>query len=144
MWRQLKRFPFKTCSSEVWFISLMDHLHETVTYETKNLTGWQKTQKVVADPGEGPRDPVPLIFRPNWGRKGPQFFFLRPPPPLSQGLDDRGPFYLKVWIRHWRGRKNRGYIIHKANILSLQGPTTLFAIQQGGFCTLGGFVQETQ
>ena len=43
-----------------------------------------------------------------------------------------------------RGRKNRGYIIHKANILSLQGLTTLFAIQQGGFCTLGGFVQETQ
>ena len=27
------------------------------------------------------------------------------PPPLSKGLDDRGPPYLKVWIRHWDSLK---------------------------------------
>ena len=29
------------------------------------------------------------------------FFETTPPPPLSQGLDDRAPHYLKVWIRRW-------------------------------------------
>ena len=93
----------------------------------------------------GPLGPGRPIFRPNGGPKGPQFFFFKTaPPPLSQGLDDRAPLCLKVWIRHWRGRKNRGYTIHKANILFLLGPTTLFAIQQGGFCTLDRFVQGSQ
>ena len=35
---------------------------------------------------EGP--PPPLIFRPNCGPPGEKKI-LRPPPPLSQGLDDR-------------------------------------------------------
>ena len=65
--------------------------------------------------------PPPLIFRPNGGPNGRNFFFggggceifffggggweifffaTAPPPPISQGLDDRSPPYLKVWIRH--------------------------------------------
>ena len=48
------------------------------------------------------------------------------------------------WQKTQRGRKNRGYILHKANTLSLQGPTNLFAIQQGGFCTRARFVQRAQ
>ena len=41
----------------------------------------------------------PPIFRPNWGPKGRENFFLRPPPPLSQGLDDRpSTLYLGVWM----------------------------------------------
>ena len=35
----------------------------------------------VADPGEGPGGPGPLIFRPKWGPKGRKKFFWRPPPP---------------------------------------------------------------
>ena len=48
----------------------------------------------VADPGSAPT-PL-LIFRPNWGPNGRNFFiFLETvspsPPPLSKGLDDRDP-----------------------------------------------------
>ena len=34
------------------------------------------------------------------GGGGGNFFFGTTPPPISQGLDDRSPPYLKVWIRH--------------------------------------------
>ena len=56
----------------------------------------------LADPGEGPGG---LIFRPNWGPKGPPKKILcdRRPTPSSlsiNGLDDRPP-YFKVWIRQW-------------------------------------------
>ena len=54
-----------------------------------------------ADPGEGSGGPAPLISvisRPNWGSKGRKKVFLRPAP-LSQGLDDGPPPYLKVCIR---------------------------------------------
>ena len=44
----------------------------------------------VADPGEGPK----------LGLDGRKTFFLRPGAPLSQGLGDRAPPYLKVWIHH--------------------------------------------
>ena len=57
----------------------------------------------VADPAEGPggRGAVaPLIFGRNWGPKDQKNFFGRPPSPLSKGLDDRAPPYLKVWIWH--------------------------------------------
>ena len=51
------------------------------------------------DPGD-PASPPPYFWtklRP----QGPKKRLLRPPPsPLSQGLDDRPPPYLKVWIRH--------------------------------------------
>ena len=52
----------------------------------------------VADPGEGPGGPTPLIFRPNGSPKGRKFFlrggglkyyFFGDRLPLSQGLDDR-------------------------------------------------------
>ena len=51
----------------------------------------------VAEPGEVPGGPPsPLIFRPNWGPKGPKKIFFEiapspPPPTLSQGLDERPP-----------------------------------------------------
>ena len=46
---------------------------------------------------------IPPIIRPNWGPKGQKNFFGDHPPPrhLSQGLDDRAPRYLKVWIRFY-------------------------------------------
>ena len=51
--------------------------------------------------GKGLAGPA-LIFRPNWGPKDWQNFFLETrPPPLSQGLDDCPlPLYLQVWICH--------------------------------------------
>ena len=75
---------------------------------------WKWSFIPVADPGEGSGGPNPsLIFRPNGGPNGRNFFFLgggrnfflwpgggggggrnfflRPPPPISQGLDDRSP-----------------------------------------------------
>ena len=48
----------------------------------------------VAERGEVPGGPPStLIFRPNWGPKGPKknFFEIAPPPTLSQGLDERPP-----------------------------------------------------
>ena len=47
-----------------------------------------------------------LIFRPNWGPKGPKKIFGDRPPSLSQGLDDCAPPprpapYQTVWIHHW-------------------------------------------
>ena len=52
------------------------------------------TQSPVEDPGEGPIPP--LIFTTN-------FFFFgdRSPLPLSKGLDNQAPPYLKDWIGHW-------------------------------------------
>ena len=41
----------------------------------------------VADPGEGPGGPAPLIFKPNLGPKGRKKKFSGDRPPLSQGLD---------------------------------------------------------
>ena len=48
-------------------------------------------------PGRGPAPPLFLDHT-----EGPKKFCVRPPLPLSQGLDDQAPPpYLKVWIRHW-------------------------------------------
>ena len=58
----------------------------------------------VADPGEGPGGPAPLIFRPKWGPMGGKKFFSRPAPRyLRVWMTGRPPppSYLKVWIRHW-------------------------------------------
>ena len=66
--------------------------------ESLLLTSWYLS---LADSGEGHRGtlpPPPLIFRPNWGPKGEKNYFSRPVPPLSQGLDDRAPPYLRVWM----------------------------------------------
>ena len=59
----------------------------------------------VADPGEEPGGPAPPYFQTKRRPEGRKQIFWRPPfapppPPLSQGLDDRAPLYLKVWIRH--------------------------------------------
>ena len=64
----------------------------------------------VADPREGlvgPQPPPLLFLDQTEGanrRAQKKFFFFYPPPPphiLAQGLDDRVPPYLKVWICHW-------------------------------------------
>ena len=41
----------------------------------------------VADPGEGPGGPTPLVFRPNEAQRAEKFFFGGQGPPLSEGLD---------------------------------------------------------
>ena len=47
----------------------------------------------VANPWEGPGGAAPLIFRQNWGLTGRKNFLetAPPPPPFSNGLDDRQP-----------------------------------------------------
>ena len=54
-------------------------------------TSYYHTQWRIQRRGTG--GPPPLIFRPNWGPKNRNFFFLgdRPPPPLPKGLDDLHP-----------------------------------------------------
>ena len=61
----------------------------------------------VVDPGEGPGVPspslFPLLLDQTEARRAKKNFFGDHPPPrhLSQGLDDRAPRYLKVWIRFY-------------------------------------------
>ena len=69
----------------------------------------------VAERGEVPGGPPsPLIFRPNWGPKGPKknFFVIAPPPPpyLRVWMNAPLPPYLKVWIRrrYWLTRSRYG------------------------------------
>ena len=56
----------------------------------------------VTDPGDGPGGPgSPSLFLDQIDARRAEKKFLRSPPPtLSQGLDDRAPPYLKVWICH--------------------------------------------
>ena len=51
----------------------------------------------------GARGPVPPLFldQTEARRIEKNFFWDRAPPPLSQGLDDRNPPYLKVCIHYW-------------------------------------------
>ena len=68
----------------------------------------------VADLGEVPRGlGPPLIFRPSWGPKGAEKNLFGDRPPLSQGLDDRAPPYLKVWMRHCMGHFSWTDSFHK-------------------------------
>ena len=58
----------------------------------------------VTDPGDGsggPGSPPHLFLDQIDARRAEKKFLRSPPPPtLSQGLDDRAPPYLKVWICH--------------------------------------------
>ena len=60
----------------------------------------------MADPGEGPGGPAspPTFVLDQTEAQRAEKNFLEtpspPPPPLSKGLDDRAPTYLKVWIQH--------------------------------------------
>ena len=57
----------------------------------------------MADPGEGPGGPglpPPLFLDQTKAPRAEKKAFKTAAPPLSQGLDDRPPPYLKVWIRH--------------------------------------------
>ena len=57
----------------------------------------------VVDPGEGPGSLFPLLLDQTEARRAKKIFLETTPPPrhLSQGLDDRAPRYLKVWIRFY-------------------------------------------
>ena len=76
------RFNDKRLNKLFWFDEFPVHVHPQ----------WR-----IQGRGPGlPPPPPPLIFRPNWGSKAPP-----PSTSLSQGLVDRPPSFLKVWIRHW-------------------------------------------
>ena len=58
--------------------------------QQKEASAEERGSDPVADPGQEPASP--FIFRPKWGPKGrKKFFWGRPYPALSQGLDDRPP-----------------------------------------------------
>ena len=71
----------------------------------------------VADLGEVPGEPAPpslFLDQTEAWRAEKIFFGDHPPtPPLSQGLDDRAPPYLKVWIRHCMGHFSWTDAFHK-------------------------------
>ena len=58
----------------------------------KRISQCEWTLYTLADTGEGPGRPAPLVFRLNWGPRGRKSFFCDHPPP---------PPYLEVWMRHW-------------------------------------------
>ena len=69
----------------------------------------------VLDLGEVPGEPgLPLFLDQTeaW-RAEKNFLETTPPPPLSQGLDDRAPPYLKVWIHHCMGHFSWTDAFHK-------------------------------
>ena len=57
----------------------------------------------VADLGEVPRGAGSPLFLDQTEAQRAKKISLETPSPLSQGLDDRAPPYLKVWIRHCMG-----------------------------------------
>ena len=99
-------FQMSPSMAPVWFLPIGGACHRRNSYAS--LIGWnsfayQSLRRGGGSRGgaRGPR--LPLIFRPNWGRKDQKKVFLTPPrPPLFPGLYDRPPPppYLKVWIRH--------------------------------------------
>ena len=58
-------------------------------------------EESVADLGEGPGGPPPLVLDRTEARRAEKIFFWDCPPLLSQGLMTEPSPYLKVWIRHW-------------------------------------------
>ena len=80
----------------------------------------------------------PPSFRSKWGPKARKKFFSdRPPPPLSQGLDDCAPPYLKVWICHCCKSSRLNNVI-KTN---LYGTVQAFLMSYG-IC-LGGLTEQS-
>ena len=75
------------------------------------------TQFPVEDPGEGPAPHHPDFYAKKF------FFFWRQIPlPLSKGLDDRAPPYLKDWIWHWFQTK-MGKIYTRLRLKRRKNPT---------------------
>lgn len=54
----------------------------------------------VADPGEWPGSPPPLICRPKWAQRAGKNFLGDWAPPNLRVWMTRPPTYLKAWIRH--------------------------------------------
>ena len=58
---------------------------------------FEQNQWRIKGRGRGTCPPPPFIFGPNWGPKGRKKTFWRPPPSLSQGLDDPPPPLPLIW-----------------------------------------------
>ena len=88
------------------------------------------TQFPVEDPGEGPAPP-------NFYAKK-IFFGDRPPLPLSKGLDDRAPPYLKDWIWHWfQTKMGKIYTWNGAKTLPFEAAHTHMAYLREYFPVVG-------
>ena len=87
------RYPTSNPLTQLFrFVSCPNYTYEVSLTKNIFLPDWfyLKTQWWIL--GKGLGRPPPLIFRPNWRPKGwKKVFWDRPPPPLSQGLDDRRP-----------------------------------------------------
>ena len=86
------------------------------------------TQFPLEDPGEGPAPT--LIFTQK------KFFFWRQIPlPLSKGLDDRAPPYLKDWTRYWfqtkMGKIYTRLRLKRGKNPTLWGGTYLYGLYKG-------------
>ena len=72
-------------------------------YQISSSTGWGQRQ-IQGRGTRGPDPAVPLFLYQTEARRAEKIFFgdqPHPPPPRSQGLDDRlPPVILKIWIRH--------------------------------------------
>ena len=94
---QRDTLQLKAAFKQLWKISGKWCFRRTVGSLSWQQRKWREEGWVVwavADPGEGPGGPAPLFLAQTEARRE-----TTPPPPLSQGLNDRPP-YLKVWIRH--------------------------------------------
>lgn len=83
---------------------IKEKIHKNIQIALCNMQNQRRTmqnQWRTQERGLGGPDPPPrFTLRSNWGPKGQKIFFWRPGPPFSEGLDDRHPPDLKVWIRH--------------------------------------------
>ena len=67
-----------------------------------SVSTWKAECKQTARADKKQPSSYSYLSRPNWGPKGREKSFCRPALlPLSKGLDDRPPPYLKVLILHW-------------------------------------------
>ena len=80
--------------------------------------------------GKDPGGPPPLFLDQTEARRA-ENCLGRPDAPLSKGLDDRPPPYLKVWIRHGTGKHSVAlYVLHvsalwkHAYLRHVSGPET--------------------
>ena len=75
------------------------------------------------------KPPPPLFLDQTDSRRAEKIFFWWPsPPPLSKGLGDRPPLYLKVWIRHCNGKINLNFQDRKRRNKGFESCYSLFSL----------------
>ena len=74
-------------TAHVFCQSFLNGMGRTIWFSNKNFR-FSHVSITVADQGEGPGEPVPPFFRPNWGPKGRKKD--RPPPPFISGSGWQG------------------------------------------------------